>query len=131
MAKMDVQKEKHTLQHLKQVLWPKAYSTNDTMLLDSILHEKFQMIDADGNYTDKQFELNWIKSNVVKHDSFYYEIKRLEIFGNGTAVVAGTGHIFNNDAYSVYQSSNILVKENDLWKAISSHISGVKQISAD
>ena len=59
------------------------------------------------------------------------EIKRLEIFENGTAVVAGTGHIQGRDAdgpYKVeYQSSNILIKRGGLWKAVASHVSGARR----
>lgn len=127
--KMDKSAEEKVLMHLKEVQWPKAYREQDTLLLDRILDDSFKMIDNDGNYYTKKDELAWIKENATVHDSFNYEIKRLDIYDNGTAVVAGTGHIYNDSTYSIYQSSNVLVKKDSLWKAILSHVSGFKTIN--
>ena len=127
LSKTKITKEdKEKLHYLKEVEWPKAYKEQDTILLDRILAEEFQMIDASGNTYTKKDELDWIKKNATQNDSFYYEIKRLDFFENGTAVISGTGHIYKDTSYSIYQSSNILIKRNDLWKAISSHVSGYK-----
>ena len=90
------------LRYLKEVEWPKAYHEQDTILLDRILGDDFVLIDADGNWSDKKFELNWIKQNTYNPDSFYYEIKRLDILKNGTAIVAGTGHIINDTTETIY-----------------------------
>jgi hypothetical protein len=119
--------DEEVLRYLKEVEWPKAYHEQDTVLLDRILGEEFQLIDADGNWTDKKFELNWVKNNSNQPDSFYYEIKRLQILENGTAIIAGTGHIINDSTETIYQSSNYLIKRNGFWKAFASHVSGVKQ----
>lgn len=122
--------DREKLTTLKEVLWPKAYREQDTVLLDQILADEFQLIDADGNWSDKKFELDYIKKNKPAYDSFRFEIKRLDIFENGTAIVAGTGHIEGNDETGpykmVYQSSNVLIKRQGEWKAIASHVSGIK-----
>jgi Domain of unknown function (DUF4440) len=123
-----INNDRNQLRNLKEELWPRAYAIQDTVLLKNILHDDFQLIDADGNVTDKRFEINWIKKNAVKHDSFFYEIKRLSIFENGTAIIAGTGHIKDGQVRTIYQSSNTLIKENGRWRAISSHVSGVKEL---
>ena len=121
--------DEETLRYLKEVEWAKAYREQDTKLLDRILADEFRMIDADGNWSSKKDEMDYISKNKPNYDSFRFEIKRLEIFENGTAVVAGTGHITgkNNEYKIVYQSSNILIKRNGIWKAIASHVSGVKR----
>lgn len=106
----------------------KVYSTNDTALLNTILHNDFQLVDGSGEITDKKFEMNWIKENKIKHDSFWYEIKRLDVYHDNTAIISGTGHIINNGKKAIYQSSNILIKQDSLWKAISSHVSGYKEM---
>ena len=116
------------LRYLKEVEWPKAYAEQDTVLLDRILAEDFQMIDQDGVWFTKQDELDWIKAHSTTHDSFYYEIRRLEILSNGTAVICGTGHMFNDSSEGTYQSSNVLEKRNGEWKAVLSHVSGVKNV---
>ena len=116
------------LRNLKEVQWPKAYREQDTVLLDKILGDDFQMIDASGAWSDKQGELEWIKKHAMQHDSFHYEIKRLDVLDNGTALICGTGHIVNDSIETIYQSSNILIKRNGMWKAVASHVSGVKQL---
>lgn len=114
------------LRHLKEVLWPKAYREQDTLLLDRILGDDFQMVDASGNWTTKAQEIDWIKEHVTRSDSFWYEIKRLDIYQNGTAIISGTGHIINDSTKTIYQSSNVLIKRDSLWKAVTSHVSGIK-----
>ena len=125
---IDVTKDKEVLRYLKEVEWPKAYAEQDTILLDKILGDDFQMIDQSGNWTTKQDELDWIKKNTAKNDSFRYEIKRLDVLDNGTAFICGTGHIEKDSIKTIYQSSNVLVKRNGKWKALLSHVSGVKQV---
>ncbi len=119
------------LRHIKEVLWPKSYREQDQELLNEILADEFQMIDSEGNWSNKKSELEYIGKNKPSYDSFRFEIKRLEVFENGTAVVAGKGHIYSSDTeekhYTTYHSSNILIKREGKWKAISSHVSGVKQ----
>ncbi|MEM9648106.1 MAG: nuclear transport factor 2 family protein [Bacteroidota bacterium] len=116
------------LRNLKEVQWPKAYREQDTILLDKILGEDFQMIDAGGTWSNKAKELEYIKANTMQHDSFYYDIKRLDILDNGTALICGTGHILNDSIETIYQSSNILIKRNGMWKAVASHVSGIKRL---
>ncbi|WP_430412549.1 DUF4440 domain-containing protein [Kordia sp.] len=120
-------KDESTLRNMKEVLWPKAYKEQDTILLDQILDESFELIDGSGNRYTKNDELNWIKKNATQHDFFRYEIKRLAIYKNGTAIISGTGYIYKDSVYSQYESSNVLIKKDTLWKAISSHVSGFKE----
>ncbi|MEM7367869.1 MAG: nuclear transport factor 2 family protein [Bacteroidota bacterium] len=113
------------LHTLKEYEWPKAYREQDTLLLDRILGEDFQLVDANGLWTTKQDEISWIKSHAITPDSFYYEIKRLDFLENGTVILAGTGHSFQDSVETVYQSSNVLIKRDGVWKAVLSHVSGV------
>lgn len=115
-----------TLRYLKEVEWPKAYHQQDTVLLDRILADDFQMVEANGNWSDKKAEMQWIRENSSAPDSFYYEIKRLDIYDNGTAIIAGTGHVISDGNEMIYESSNVLVKRDGIWKAVLSHISGIK-----
>jgi len=118
--------DKETLTYFKEVEWPKAYREQDTILLDRMLGGDFQMIANDGRWYTKNDELAWIKENAVQYDSFWYEIKRLDILPNGTALICGTGHIINDTIESIYQSSNVLIKRDRIWKAVASHVSGHK-----
>jgi len=123
-----------TLRHLKEALWPKAYAEQDVKLLDSILADEFRLIDADGNWFTKQDELDYIRDNKPAYESLVFRVKRLEVFENGSAIVAGEGTVTGRDDegryVSTYQSTNVLIKRGGQWKAISSHVSGIKRAAA-
>ncbi len=123
--------DKEILTHLKTVLWPKAYREKDTKLLDRILAKEFQMVDGLGNWSTKAQEMAGLPKGEWNPDKFEFKIKRLDIFENGTAVVAGMGYITNkreDGTYlTVYHSSNILIKRDGRWQAISSHVSGATE----
>lgn len=123
--------DEETLREIKTVLWPKAYGEQDTVLLDELLHEDFQLIDDNGDKYSKDDEMAYVAEFGPSYDEFEFEISRLDIFDNGTAVVSGTGTMKGVDgaeAYiTKYQSSNVLIKVDGKWKAISSHVSGVKE----
>lgn len=110
------------LRHIKTVLWPQAYRTQDTELLDRLLHDSFEMIDADGNRSTKEGELEYIANNQWDPGKFEYQVERLQIFSGSFAVVDGTGVA---ESYT-YKSSNFLVKEDGEWRAIASHVSGYR-----
>ena len=112
-----------TLRHFKTVLWPQAYRTQDVELLDRLLHDSFEMFDGDGNRSTKAEELESIRVNRWDPGSFEYRIERLQIYQDAFAVIAGTGIAENY----TYKSSNFLVKEDGVWRAIASHVSGRKQ----
>ncbi len=118
--------DKEVLTYLKEVEWPKAYREQDTILLDRILGADFQMIDNSGKWYTKKDELAWIKENATQNDSFWYEIKRMDLLPNGTALICGTGHMINDTVETTYQSSNVLIKRSGLWKAVASHVSGIQ-----
>lgn len=126
--------DRQALAHLKQVLWPKAYREQDPVLLDRILADEFRSIDGDGNWSTKREELEYVRNHRPGYDSFSFSIERLELFENGTAIVAGTGTINGSDAAGKYvmryQSTNVLIKRNGEWKAIASHVSGAKRVAA-
>jgi hypothetical protein len=124
----DIEAEKEKLRYLKETEWPKAYREQDTVLLDRILGDDFQMITNSGEWSDKIKQMERIKAAPMDHDSFVYKIKRLEILENGTAIIAGTGHIVNDSIETIYQSSNVLVKRDKVWKAVLSHVSGVREL---
>ena len=120
--------EKEKLTYFKKVLWRKAYREQDTKLLDRLLAKEFQFLRPDGRVTTKNDELGYIKKNKPTYDSFEYTIQRLDIFENGTAIIAGKGHVKGKDEKGKYEytyySSNILIRRHGRWKAVGSHVSG-------
>lgn len=121
------------LRQLKEELWPRAYREGDVALLERILAKEFQMIDAEGGWSTREQELEHVAKNRPTYKAFRFEIRRLEVFENATAVVAGrgvvTGPASNPDGAFEYQSSNILIKRDGRWQAIASHVSGVRTIA--
>ena len=115
--------DEETLRHFKTVLWPKAYRTQDVALLDELLHDTFEMIDEEGNRSTKKKELEYVAANQWNPGNFEYRIERLQVYQGSFAVIDGTGIA---DKYS-YKSSNFLVKEDGRWRAIASHVSGVRE----
>ncbi len=117
------QDDEAELRKLKTLLWQQAYREQDTALLGQILHDSFQMIDDQGEHSDKQKELQWVASNVWDPGEFEYRIERLDIYDGKFAIVAGKGVASH---YS-YSSSNVLIKKDGRWQAVSSHVSGYQQ----
>ena len=115
------------LRNFKTVLWPQAYRTQDVELLDRLLHDSFEMIDAEGNRSTKKKELEYIKNNEWDPGTFEYRIERLQIYQGSFAVIDGTGVA---KSYT-YKSSNFLVKEEGVWRAIASHVSGYQSTAED
>jgi ketosteroid isomerase-like protein len=122
------------LREIKEVLWPRAYARQDVALLDSLSADEFQMVDADGNWSTKADELEWVRSNPPSYNALVFEIIRLDIFENGSAIVAGRGIVSGTDEqgpYTLeYQSTNVLIKRNGTWRAVASHVSGIKREQA-
>lgn len=133
MAASSVEDET-ALRKIKEVDWPKAYREQDPALLDRVLADEFRMIDAEGVWSSKPEELEYVRKHKPSYDSFRFVIKRLEIFHNDSAVVAGTGIISNgrgaDHVVTEYQSTNIFIKRDGRWQAIASHVSGVKRQAA-
>lgn len=119
--------DEQTLREIKTVLWSQAYRTQDVELLESLLHDSFQMIDSDGNRSTKQLELDFVANNKWDPGNFEYQIDRLQIYMDVFAIVDGTGIA---DTYT-YKSSNVLIKEDGRWQAIASHVSGVTVIEQE
>ena len=112
-----------TLRHFKTVLWPQAYRSQDVELLDRLLHESFQMIDDEGNRSDKAGELQRVSERAWDPGSFEYRIERLDLYDGRWAIVAGSGLA---EKYR-YRSSNVLIKEDGRWQAVASHVSGYEK----
>ena len=131
--RLDVFADEAAIRELKEVLWPKAYFEQDTALLDRILAPEFQMVDGDGNWSSKAEELAWVGKNKPSYDSLTFEIRRLDVFENGTAIAAGKGTIRGADKsgpyVAEYQSTNVLIKRDGQWRAVASHVSGYKKIT--
>jgi ketosteroid isomerase-like protein len=77
-------------------------------------------------------ETLWPKAYFEQDTALTFEIRRLDVFENGTAIAAGTGTIRGKDEYGPYvgqyQSTNVLIKRDGQWRAVASHVSGYKKV---
>ncbi|MDX1515636.1 MAG: nuclear transport factor 2 family protein [Woeseiaceae bacterium] len=112
--------DERILRQIKTVLWPQAYRTQNVELLDTLLHDSFQMIDAGGNRSNKAAELAYVRDNAWDPGEFDYVIERLDIYDDRFAIIDGRGVASDY----TYASSNVLIKEDGRWRAIASHVSG-------
>ena len=115
--------DEETLRHFKTVLWPQAYRTQDVALLDTLLHDSFQLIDDEGRRSTKAGELEWVAANAWSPGNFEYRIERLDVYEGRWAVIDGSGIA---DRYT-YKSSNVLIKVDGRWQAVASHVSGYQE----
>jgi hypothetical protein len=125
--------DERELRRLKEELWPRAYREGDVALLDSILAAEFRLIAPDGSWSDKAKELDEVAHSRWVNRSFRFEIRRLEVFENGTAIVAGRGVVLGPESDPAggyqYQSSNVLIRRDGRWQAIASHVSGYRTLT--
>lgn len=131
----DVATDEAELREIKEKLWPRAYREGDAELLDRLLADEFRLIGPDGEWSDKASELEGVTRHRWVNRSFRFEIRRLEVFENGTAVVAGRGVVLGPESdpgggYQ-YQSSNVLIRRAGRWQAIASHVSGVRELTPE
>lgn len=119
------------VRNLKTTLLPNAYIEQDTARLNQLLHKDFQLVDDNGDTYTKTDEMEYVGNYGPSYSSFEFEVLRLNVFDNGTAMVFGKGTMKGTDdagAYiTSYKSSDIFIKVEGQWKAISSHVSGVKE----
>lgn len=118
------------LRSLKTEHWPSLYRQGDVEGLRALLHDEFRVVDAGGNVSTKADELDWLARNTYVAREFRYDITSIQCEGP-LAVIIGTGSMLDDadpagKQRSSYVSSNVLIKDQGRWRAILSHVSGIK-----
>ena len=112
------------LRRLKIVEWPRVYREQDVAGLDALLHPEFQVFSGD-TVSTKAEELAWVRANPWRHEDFTYTITLLLVLGDA-AIVNGEGVMRSGrgaEAHQMrYRSSNMFVRVDGRWQAISSHV---------
>ena len=123
--------DERMVRKIKEQDWTNAHANQDTELLTKILADEFFMIDADGNNFGKKQEIEYVRDNKPKYDTFNYSVGRLLIFDNTTAILNGLGILTGEDDHgpytTTYQSSDVMIKRNGQWQTVSTHISGLRK----
>lgn len=116
------------LRQFKLVDLPRAYKVQDTTTLRSLLHDRYERIGFDGERSNKDEEIARAGRQRPTYDTLWFEIHRLDLFDETTAIVSGTGRVEGRDAQGAYRmsylSSNVLLKVGGRWLLVNSHVSG-------
>lgn len=122
----------HELRKFKLVDLPRAYRRQDTTALRLMLGERYERIGFEGDRTTKEEEILRAGHARPTYDTLWFEIHRLDVFQNGSAIVSGTGRVKGRDAQGPYDmsylSSNTFVKTAGRWLLVNSHVSGRKLV---
>ncbi|HEU4781410.1 MAG TPA: nuclear transport factor 2 family protein [Steroidobacteraceae bacterium] len=115
--------------------WRQLYRQQDAEGLRRFLSDDFIVIDADGNVSKKDAEVEWLAKN--KWDGpadFLYVIDRITFPAADVAIVVGHGSSTRaqegkEPCIDTYRSSNVFRRVAGAWRPTLSHISGARCIS--
>lgn len=127
----DRQTDVAILTEKKVAIWPKLYAERDADGLDRFLADGFKVLEPDGTVRTKDEEIAWLRDTPPDDEASDFLFTIVEIvFADDVAVVYGHGDSTRstNDGrpcHHNYWSSNTFVRDDDDWKPVFSHVSGV------
>lgn len=109
----------------------KAYMDRDIAALERLYADDYTVTDESGDTTNKTQEIDRLKSGSAVYEATSYEDVKVRVYGK-VAIVAGRGTVKgrgkNGAFHKLYFSTNIFVQQKGVWRAVSAHISGVKDL---
>jgi ketosteroid isomerase-like protein len=131
--------KKHSVQdsNLKQALIQlkhdigQAYVKRDIAALERLYADDYTVTDESGETTNKTQEIDRLRSGNAFYESTSYEDVKVRIYDK-VAIVAGRGTVKgrgkNGAFHKQYFSTNVFIQDKGVWRAVSAHISGVKDL---
>ena len=119
--------------HVKQIEieWGEAFERRDMAALDRLMADEYVVTDPLGNVRSKAESLAAIESNVVHFESTTSDNVNVHINGD-TAIVTGRssfrGRYKGWSMAGKYQYTDVLVRREGDWRAVSSHITAVAAV---
>lgn len=111
-----------------EIEWGEAFERRDFATLDRIMADEYILTDPLGNVRGKAEGLAALETNEVLFESTKSDNVKVRINGD-TAVVTGRstfkGRYKGWSMAGQYQYTDVLVKRNGSWQAVSSHITAV------
>jgi len=117
---------------LKQIEndWSAAQKARDTKKLEEILADQWVGIGPDAKTSDKAKAIEDVKAPGNSLDSYEMGPMQVRVFGN-TAIVIGSdtekSKDSGKDTSGKYVWTDVFIKQNGKWKAISSHSTKVPE----
>jgi ketosteroid isomerase-like protein len=111
--------------------WGVAFERRDMATLDRLMADEYVVTDPLGTVRSKAESLAAIQSNAVLFESTKSDDVRVCVSGD-TAVVTGRssfrGRYKGWSMRGQYQYTDVLVKRNGYWRAVSSHITALATV---
>ena len=111
-----------------EIEWGEAFERRDMAALDRLMADEYVLTDPLGNVRSKAESLAAIESSEVFFESTTSDNVHVRINGD-TAVVTGRssfkGRYKGWSLAGKYQYTDVLVKREGYWRAVSSHITAV------
>ena len=108
--------------------WGVAFERRDMATLDRLMADEYILTDPLGHVRNKTETLEAITTNEVDFESTQSDDVNVTIYGD-TAVVTGRstfrGRYKGWSMAGSYQYTDVLVKRNGSWRAVSSHITAL------
>ena len=114
------------LRDLKTRIWPGYYRNQDVEGLSRFLDDDFRVIDSEGVAETKPQVLAWVRTTPWQPSNFRYDVQTVVCPADDVAIIAGQGSFDTEAGRQVYTSSNVLVRKDGRWRAVLSHVSGVR-----
>jgi hypothetical protein len=109
----------------------KAYVDRNIAALERLYADDYTVTDDSGATTNKTQEIDRLKSGNAVYEATSYEDVKVRVYDK-VAIVAGRGTVKgrgeNGPFHKQYFSTNIFVQRKGVWRAVSAHISGVKDL---
>ncbi len=131
-SERDRQDDIDILTQKKVVDWPRIYAERDADGLADFLADGFQVLEPDGSVRTKQQEIQWLRETPPDDEvsDFLFTIEEIVFAADNIAIVYGHGDSTRTTddglpCHHNYWSSNTFILQDDIWKPIFSHVSGV------
>ena len=128
----DRQHDVDVLTEKKVTVWPKLYAERNADGLDEFLADGFKVLESHGSVRTKAEEIAWLREAPPDDEKsdFLFTIDEIVFAADNVAIVYGHGdstrETDNGDpCHHNYWSSNTFIKQDDVWKPVFSHVSGI------
>ena len=110
--------------------WAIALKTNDAKILERIMADDFVTTNVDGSVNSKEQEIAPFRSPGLQFDTASLQNVSITLYGT-TAIVRGTGLFTGKSKWGTFSSrerfTDVFLKRNGRWQAISSHSSTLRR----
>ena len=110
--------------------WANALKTNDAKTLERIMADDFITTNVDGSVNSKEQEIAPLRSPGLQFDTASLQNVGITLYGT-TAIVRGTGIFTGKSKWGTFSSrerfTDVFLKRNGTWQAVSSHSSVLRK----